>query len=314
MNTRQLEYIITVAEEGSISKAAKKLFISQPSLSQYIQKLEQELGAELFKRSSPLQLTYEGKIYVKMARKILYEENVMKQTLFDIVHDKAGEITIGAGQFNSTCILPCIVQNFQEKYPYIKVIMKDEIELLLFEMLNKNECDLIFTTMEPENDMDQYEIINLSKEEYLLAVPSSLDPVGTEYKDNIKNTADNVFPNMDIKTFKDLPFIFIENRNIILHTIMEKICAMEKIKPVTQIECANITVVLHLVAAGAGVSFVPSSAVLFNMGDDIHFYSIKQVGNNRKLNLIYEKNKYLTKNAKYFIEISRQIFNIRKRL
>ena len=58
LNTRQLHYVITVANERSISLAAKKLMISQPSLSQYIQKLEKELGVELFERVNPLRLTY----------------------------------------------------------------------------------------------------------------------------------------------------------------------------------------------------------------------------------------------------------------
>lgn len=307
MNSRQLEYVVTVAEEGSFSKAAKKLIISQPSLSQYVQKLEQELGTQLFIRSSPLKLTYEGRIYVKSAKRILSEEDMMRKTIFDIVNDKIGEITVGAGQYNNAFLLPHIVQRFQEKYPRVKVIMKEAIEPFLFEMLDKGDCDLIFTTMKPENDLEQYEVIQLRKEDYLLAVPAKLDPMGEDYEVNMINEKDRIFPLADINQFKMLPFIFIGNEAIALYKMLENLCKKEKIKPVTEIDCANITVVLHLVSAGAGISIVPSSAVFLYMDENIHFYKIEQIKNSRKLNLVYVKEKHLANNAKHFIEISKEM-------
>ena len=71
MNDRQLKCVLTLAEEKSFSEAAKKLGISQPSLSQYIQKIEDECGIQLFERSLPLQLTYAGIIYIEHAKNII---------------------------------------------------------------------------------------------------------------------------------------------------------------------------------------------------------------------------------------------------
>ena len=307
MNSRQLEYVVTLAEEGSFSKAAKKLIISQPSLSQYIQKLEAELSTQLFVRSSPLKLTYEGRIYVESARRILNEENVLKQTIFDIVNDKVGEIVIGAGLFNNTHVLPHIVQKFQQKYPKIKVIMKETVEPMLFEMLDKGDCDVIFTTMQPERDFGNYEIVNLKSEKYYLAVPAQSDPLFEKYDIILKELPENTFPKMDIKIFRNLPFIFIGNKKVPLHIILETLCKKEGIEPISQIECANVAVVLHLVSAGAGVSIVPSTAALFNSSNNIHFYEIKQLHQSRKLDLIYARDRYLPKNVKYFMDMAKNI-------
>ena len=71
MNTRQLQYILMIASTGSFSEAAKRLYVSQPSLSQYVHKLETELGVNLFERTNPLRLTYAGEVYVEAAKGIL---------------------------------------------------------------------------------------------------------------------------------------------------------------------------------------------------------------------------------------------------
>ncbi len=95
MNSRQLQYVTTVAETGSISAAAQKLYISQPSLSQYIQKIEGELGIELFERTSPLRLTTAGKVYVETAKNILLEQSELEKVIGDIKDYKYGSLTIG---------------------------------------------------------------------------------------------------------------------------------------------------------------------------------------------------------------------------
>lgn len=86
MNTRQLQYVLTVAEERSFSAAAEKLMISQPSLSQFMQKLEGELGANLFERTVPLSLTQAGELYVQMARKMLVEEAESRERVLVDMH------------------------------------------------------------------------------------------------------------------------------------------------------------------------------------------------------------------------------------
>lgn len=307
MNSRQLEYVITVAEEGSFSKAAQRLIISQPSLSQYIQKLENELGAKLFIRSNPVRPTIEGKIYLEMAKRILGEEKDMKKKLSDILDNQFGEVTIAAGPFNSISMLPRIILKFQKKYPHVKVVIREAVEPSLLEILDKNECDIIFTTIKPDTGkFPDYEIREIGKEDYLIAVSSELDPLDTG---RVQKLSDKRYPEIDINEMKNLPFIFIENKNTILHRLLAGICRKANIEPETQIECPNISVAQNLVAVGAGISLVPSSAVLLKNTENIHYYRIRQIHEHRKLYLLYLKNLYMPQYVKCLIELSESEIN-----
>lgn len=306
MNTRQLEYVITIAEEGSFSKAAKRLIISQPSLSQYVQKLEEDLGAQLFVRSSPLRLTTEGRVYVEAAKRILQEEDMMKRTIADIVNDQVGELTIGAGQFNNTYLLPYIVKEFQCKYPGIKVTMKETVEPKLFDMLERGSCDLVVTTMDFEH-IGMLESVRLGSEDYIYAVPKELDPNAGQYETLRAGLPANTFPLLKPADYKELPFIFLRNKEIALHTLLEKVCRQQNIVPRTVIDCDNTIIALRLVEAGAGLSVVPSSAARFNAKGDINFYAIDDNTYSRHLNIVYNKERYLSKSMQYFIDITKKL-------
>ena len=86
MNSQQIRYVMTVAEEKSFSKAARKLFITQPSLSQVISKLETQLDAQLFDRSTnPLQITQAGRIFLKHAKEICLREEMIKNEIYNFL-------------------------------------------------------------------------------------------------------------------------------------------------------------------------------------------------------------------------------------
>jgi len=96
MDFHQLEYVMAIAEEKSFSKAAKKLYISQPSLSQYIMRLEEQIGIKIFDRTTnPLILTFAGEKYLEAAKNILILNNQLKRVLVDIADSKKGRLTIG---------------------------------------------------------------------------------------------------------------------------------------------------------------------------------------------------------------------------
>ena len=93
MDFRQLMYIRTVAEQKSITAAAKALFITQPSLSHFISKTEEEMGVKIFDRSTyPISLTYAGEKYIEAAEKILYISEELKKEFGDISQSKKGRI------------------------------------------------------------------------------------------------------------------------------------------------------------------------------------------------------------------------------
>ena len=120
MNTRQLRYVIKVAEERSFSIAAKKLYIAQPSLSQFISKVEKEVGYELFDRmATPLKLTAAGEVYVKTAQEILNLKHAMENRLRDMGKAQYGKLAVGVSPYNG--LMPSALKQFFDTFPNCKV-------------------------------------------------------------------------------------------------------------------------------------------------------------------------------------------------
>ena len=118
MTTRELLYVKTIAEEKSISKAAKRLYIAQPSLSQSLQKLEEQLGVALFHRtSSGLTLTYAGERYYHMASQVLKIYENFEIEISDINNLKTGKIRLGITNHLGALTLPQTLKQFHDLFP-----------------------------------------------------------------------------------------------------------------------------------------------------------------------------------------------------
>jgi LysR family hydrogen peroxide-inducible transcriptional activator len=142
MTLTQLEYVLAVNKHGHFGKAAESCFVTQPTLSMQLQKLEDELQVILFDRSkSPIQATDEGVAIVEQAKKIIYEQN----KLFSIIDENKGEIT---GDFRlsviptlSPYIIPLFIQEFTEKYPKVNLMIKENKTEEIIELLKDDEID-----------------------------------------------------------------------------------------------------------------------------------------------------------------------------
>lgn len=122
MDSKQIQYILKVAECQNITRAAEQLYLSQPALSHFISKTEEELGAKLFNRgTTPLTLTQAGEQYVKTARMILALEEGLYKNIDDMKKGKGGVITLGLSDMRATYILPLVLPQFKRLYPHITV-------------------------------------------------------------------------------------------------------------------------------------------------------------------------------------------------
>jgi len=121
MTDKELLYIKTIVDEGSISKAAKKLYVTQPSLSHCLMHAEEALNTKLFLRNpSGLTLTYAGEKYYRFATQVLHLFNDLKMEIADISDMKKGRISVGTTVFLGTIVLPCILPKFKQAYPNIE--------------------------------------------------------------------------------------------------------------------------------------------------------------------------------------------------
>lgn len=169
--TPEMQYIYTIYQEGSFSKAAEKLYLTQPALSIAIHKVEKNIGMPLFDRKrKPLQLTDAGRIYVDTIQKMLLLEKEQQQKLNDIQNLVTGTIRLGGTHYLNAYILPDILASFNRDHPGVELQIMERSAYELSRMLTGRELDLTFNCS-PEfiQDFPRYEMF---EDNILLAVPA----------------------------------------------------------------------------------------------------------------------------------------------
>lgn len=143
MDLKELNYIVTIADEGSISHAAEKLYMAQSSLSQFLQIYETELGTPIFMRTSRgVRPTAAGSAFISHARQILLLYRKAQNEVWDIEGLKGGRIEFGISTFRGTYLLPPVLKTFHERYPSVHVEITEGDSLHLEEMLSDGLLDL----------------------------------------------------------------------------------------------------------------------------------------------------------------------------
>ena len=145
MEIRQFTYVNMVAECGSMTKAAAKLFITQPALSNYISKLEEELGTKLFDRSvTPMKLTFAGEKYLEHARTVMLQIGNMEREIRDITNHQTGRLRLGFPNERIIYMLPALLPVFHEKYPGVRIETNNAPGVRLLDFLAAGDVDFVF--------------------------------------------------------------------------------------------------------------------------------------------------------------------------
>ncbi|MFL0247248.1 LysR family transcriptional regulator [Candidatus Clostridium stratigraminis] len=303
MDFRQLKYMLMVAEERSFSKAAQKLYIAQPSLSQYIQKLENQLGVELFDRStSPLRLTYAGELYVETAKHILDLNMQLSQQMEDIVDFKKGRLVIGLSTFRSTYIMPMLLPSFYEKFPGIDVVLVEGTSPELYDLAVKGVTDISIMTLPINEEHFSYEPI--MEEEILLALPPH-HPACEKFKANEIDMKTR--HKIELSSLRDEPFILLK-QNQKLHQISTYLCEKAGFRPKIILETESIEAAHAFAASGMGITFIPDTIASFNRFlEHPMYFSLEEFKATRTLVVAYRKGKYISKAAKEFINLAQTV-------
>lgn len=148
MDLRELQYLLALAEEKSISRAAERLFMAQSSLSQFLSQTEAQLGYKLFIRtSSGIRPTEPGKRMIRFAYETLAEFHRAKDEIQDIGNLKGGHVILGISSFRGSFLLPPVLHTFQQQYPAIRVQIVEENSLALEQLLISGKIDLALLAM-----------------------------------------------------------------------------------------------------------------------------------------------------------------------
>jgi LysR family hydrogen peroxide-inducible transcriptional activator len=292
MELRQLQYAIQIALERNFSRAAEKLHIAQPSLSQQLSKLEKEIGVLLFQRSTnSVELTHAGSLFVEKSQKILDMVEQLKKEMEDISQMKKGRLVVGSMPITGSTILPFVVPAFQAAYPEIEISLVEETSSNLESLTSNGQTDISLLSLPLRENSLYYE--TLLEEEIVLAVPPQHPFAGR-------------LDAIDIPELKHESFIALKKGQGFSKLTLD-LCEQAGFTPNIVFESSNIETVQSLVAAGMGIAFVPVliSKRSWSEPAPIHLHlKGKPV---RTLVIAYRRGRYISKAAEAFIATMKRV-------
>ena len=260
------EYVYAVYEEKSFSKAAQKLYITQPALSTAIKKVEKKIGSPIFDRStSPIGLTPSGEVYIDAIEKLFaLEQNTINQ-LNNLNGLLAGKLTIGGTVFLTSYILPSLLAEFSRRYPQIKIELVEGTTSQLTDKLFSEEIDLLIDNS--EMDDKNYDKYYYSTERIVLAVPSGFE-INQELnqyrlsRESIESGAyqSREFPELPLPLLKKTPFIFLKEENSIYKRGV-KMCSRQNYTPNIILKPDQVITAFNMASKGMGATFIPDALV-----------------------------------------------------
>lgn len=308
INFLNLEYFLVAAEELNFTKAAKKLFISQQSLSSHISKLEHDLGAELFNRTVPLILTPAGKSLVKNATQILKLKEQSVKELADIKDFKRGDLHIGVSHTRGRAFLPEILPAYNEKFPNINLHLLEGNSKELDTALFRGDVDLI-VGMLPFN-VENVETVPLCNEEILMIVPDNI--LIKYFPNNYEKIKAKLENNVDITLLKECPFLMVNTKNRV-RIIADEMFNEKQIKPNIILETESIETVLALSVKGMGITFYPrtlmnNKKLVFDKNTfmGVNIYQQQYNKTHGTLAIGYQNNRYISQATREFIKLAQE--------
>lgn len=285
MDIKQLKYFITIVEEGNITRAAKKLHMAQPPLSNQLKLLEEELGTRLLERSArKIYLTDSGKILYKRAKYILEVTNSTVKEIEEFSNGIQGTLRLGTISSSGTALLSNRIIDFNKKYPNIKFEIYEGNTYELIEKINSGiiEVGIVRTPFNSQN----LECLFLDSEP-MIAV------MNQDYK--LKNEGDVIA----LDDLKDVP--------LIIYRRFEQMLLSEFVEVGFEpnIFCINddARTTILWARAGLGVGIVPESAINFEFVNNIKYKVINKDTLKTQISAIWIKERYLSIAAKRFLEL-----------
>lgn len=294
MNTKQYKYVLLLAQEGSFSRAAEMLNISQPSLSQFIKKIEQEIGMELFDRTnSEVRLTDAGQVYLDAGRKITDIEHQMEVSFSDLLSRKSGSLIIGAAPYRAAGMMPEIAASFQELHPGMHLVIREGMTAELSEGMEHGEYDLALTLLPIDQRIIQYE--KVMEEELVMAVPSSFYPLPA------KAISDRKYPAVNAKILDGQGVVMLTDSQY-MQKQLDNLCKDYQLSVRTAAIVKSLEAQIEMVKAGVGVALVPSGIERFCRGE-VSFYSFIQKLPRREVVVAWRKDRKLSEAAEELKDI-----------
>ncbi|WP_082234533.1 LysR family transcriptional regulator [Halobacillus massiliensis] len=289
MDLKQLRYFRAVAEEQQVTKAAKRLHMAQPPLSQQIKLMEEELNLKLFDRNGrKLELTKAGEILFEKSGRLLLDFSEALVEVRETNEGIRGKVHIGS---TKSCFsyLSRALQLFKNQHPSITYQLREGDTYFLEECIKKREIELAIVRLPMHSD--EFNIISLPSEPYILVTP-----------DNWK--IENQNGSIDFKELRDLPLMLLHRISGVgqFELVVEE-CRRNGIDPHVICECPDAAMLLSLVANGVGATIVPESTLHAFAFKNVKSYQLKGTEIQSEAAVIWHKERYLTRASQRLIQV-----------
>lgn len=293
MDLKQVEYIVEIANECNITKAAKKLFLTQSALNQQLLKLERELQTPLFYRSrTNWHLTPAGEVYIKGAKELLRIKKETYRIISDIAETKRGNLSVGFTPGRGIPMFTNVYPKFHKTYPDIVVTPVEASVKKQQLMIENGDLDLGFLTLSDNQKKRINRYIDICEEDICFAVPKS-DPAADLV----------IFPEeiSDITPFRDRPFVLMYKESS-FRPLTDSIFQKAGFSPKVLFETSSIPAIVTIIESGICCGIIP---YLYLKGKEKALRYCYLPGRPTwKICACYGNQSYLGKPAKAFIRLA----------
>ncbi len=313
MNSLQISYFLTLCSEKSFSKAAQKLFVTQPSFSQMIKKIESEAGTELIDRStSPIKLTEAGELFYSACLQYSAIEEDLHNAISNLSELKSGRLSVGTTPFRAATMMAKSIACFKHEYSGVEITIAEGSVKYLKNAVADGEIDLAICS--GSFDSSVYHSEELADERMYAAV-SPDSPINEKLKASLLTESDIAGNSLrilkalpcPISLFADEPYIMMHHGEGIADA-SDRIFSEMNIRPNTVLKAQSPFTALSFVMEGMGFMLMPDSMIKYgNIKAHPCYYPIDSIHAVSKIKLVTRKNRYMSRAASEYSRLLKQL-------
>ena len=296
MDIRALKYLISLAERGSFTSAARDHFVTQPAVSIALRKLEEQLGQRLYHiEGRTVLFTQAGEIALEYARKLTELETELFQRMGDLEGFRRGRISLGTIDAASIYVLPEVFSLFRERFTGIEVKLEISSTMILVEKMDAGQLDLVIGTI-PVDGGREHEIFPIYSEPLLVIAPPGHPLTGGT--------------SVSAGSLSGHPFISFHEGSI-TRRIVERALAEKGVTPVIAMAIDSPEAIKHLVSSGLGLAVLPRRVVQGELEEgSLVALDVKGLHIERKLGLILRSEHYISATARIFLCVMDEVMEV----
>jgi LysR family hydrogen peroxide-inducible transcriptional activator len=278
MNLRELEYLVAVDEERHFNRAAERCFVSQPTLSGQLKKLEKELGVMLIDRNTRhVSMTDVGLAVAQQARNVLKEVKVVKEIAQSFDDPMAGELKVGLIPTVAPYLLPEIIPELKQKFPRLKLWLHEHLTAVLLDKLRNADLDLLILALPV--DTDEFSEIDLFQEAFWLAAPSH-DALSKK----------SIIQLLDLN---EKEMLLLEEGHCLRGQALD-VCFSAGATENNTFRATSLETLRHMVSEGMGMTLLPELSVpkKRTKSDAVNYIPFCDPKPSRRIGMLYRKGSY----------------------